>query len=340
MNDNNKTKYILGVETTCDETGLAIVEKELNGKPKIIHNLIYSQEKTHQKTKGVVPEIAAREQINKIFPLLNKLDNKFAIKDIDAIGLAYGPGLVGSLLVGINFAKSLSYAFKKPLIPVNHIVAHLYGSLIETKKELKFPALGLIVSGGHTSMVKLKNHRDIKLLGQTRDDAAGESFDKAAILLGLNYPGGPEIERVAKKPPKDKRYNLPRPLLNNNSYDFSFSGLKTALWQIVKNNQLSSKQKSYLAYEFQEAVVEVLTKKLEKTALEENIRSVILGGGVISNSRLREELKKKALPNLIIPKKTYCTDNGAIIATRASYLDKESDQIDWRELEVSPNLGI
>ncbi len=335
-----KKKIVLGIETTCDETGLAIVEKEIDSRPKLINNLVYSQEEIHKKTKGVVPEVAAREQAAKIFPLLDKLNQEYNLDNIDAIAVAKGPGLVGSLLVGINLAKTLSYLTGKPLIGVNHVVAHLYGSLIETDKELEFPATGLIVSGGHTMLVRLKSHTKIELLGQSRDDAAGESFDKVAILLGLGYPGGPEIEKIAQKPPKTDKIELPRPLINDKSYDFSFSGLKTAVLDKTKEKKLSKKETSYLAYEFQEAVADVVSSKLQKAVLNNKTKTILTGGGVLANQRLREKIESKNLPNLIMPKREFSTDNGAIIATRGSYLLEENALSSWQKLEVCPNLSV
>jgi len=331
-----KDQYILGIETTCDETGLAIAKKEPNRKPKIIHNLVYSQEKIHKLTRGVVPEVAAREQVVKIFPLLEKLNKKFRVRKIDAIAVANRPGLIGSLLVGINLAKTLSYSYKIPLVQVDHVIAHLYGGIISTKNKIKFPSLGLVISGGHTQIYYLKSHYDIKLIGQTKDDAAGESFDKVAILLGLDYPGGPEIEKVAKKPIKNHKFDLPRPLIAEKSYNFSFSGLKTAVLTQTKKRKFNKKDIPYLAYEFQEAVAEILAEKLERAALERITKSVLVGGGVSANKRVREKIKEKKLPNLILPKTNYSTDNGAIIATRGSYLNEKEIYIPWRKLEVTP----
>ncbi len=330
-------QYILGIETTCDETGLAIAKKEKGKRPKIIHNLVYSQEEIHKLTKGVVPEIAAREQVAKIFPLLDKLNKKFKLDRVDAIAVANRPGLVGSLLIGVNLAKTLSYVLNIPLIEVDHVVAHLYGSIISNKNQVKFPAIGLVISGGHTQIYHLINHQEMRLLGQSRDDAAGESFDKVAILLGLDYPGGPEIERVTKKPEKEEdEFSLPRPLINDKSYDFSFSGLKTAVLTETTRLDFSEKNIPYLAYEFQEAVAEVISEKVERAALEQPTKSVLVGGGVSANKRIRQKLEQKNLPNLMLPEMKYSTDNGAIIAARGSYLAENNQFTPWQELEILP----
>jgi N6-L-threonylcarbamoyladenine synthase len=334
---------VLGIETSCDETGLAIVEKETDNYPKVLTNLVYSQEEIHRETKGVVPEIAARAQVEKIFPLLEKLNNKIEIKDLDAIAITKGPGLVGSLLVGINLAKTLSFIYKKPLLTINHVLAHLYASFIEeslNNKEIRLPALGLIVSGGHTSLVLIKDHFDIQVLGQTKDDAAGEAFDKVAVLLGLNYPGGPEIERAASKARERSQFDLPRPLIDSHDYNFSFSGLKTAVLEKTRDNKLNNNEKCNLSFEFQEAVVDVLVEKTFRASLKHKVKSVILGGGVVANKRLREKLTKKRLPNLIIPPFKYCTDSGAIIAARGAYKIERGKTTNWQKLEVLPNLTL
>jgi len=332
--EKNK-RLILGIETSCDETGLAVVEKRKNQPPKILVNLIYSQVQIHSQTKGIVPEIAAREQNAKIFPLLKQLSQKVELKRIDLVAVTNRPGLVGSLLVGINLAKTLGYSLAKPLVKINHLIAHLY-SFYLNNREPKFPLLGLIVSGGHTSLILLKDHNQAKILGQTRDDAAGEAFDKTANLLNLSYPGGPAIEKAAqgiKK--KNGRFSLPRPLLGK-GLDFSFSGLKTAVLREVKRGPLNQREISQLAWEFQEATSDVLIEKLSRAVRETKAKEAVLGGGVVANKRLREKIRQTPFPIPVnIPSINLSTDNGAMVAARASYLKK---RIDWTKLEVEPTL--
>ncbi len=338
MIDNKRKKLVLGIETSCDETGLAIVEKEKEKPPKILVNLIFSQNQIHSQTKGVVPEIAAREQVAKIFPMLQDLKKKIPFKNIDYIGVTAGPGLIGSLLVGINLAKTLSYSFKKPLIAVNHLSAHLYSAFLYNR-EMEFPAIGLIVSGGHTSLVLMKSHREIKLLGQTLDDAAGEAFDKVAALLNLGYPGGPAIEKAAQvADQKRELFFLPRPLIDQNNLNFSFSGLKTAVLRETKKKRLTQQEMSQLAWEFQEAVVEVLVEKLSQARLKTGVSRAILGGGVVANQRLREKIGREK--EVIIPPLKLSTDNGAMVAARASYLAELGEKIDWRDIKVRPALPL
>ncbi len=341
---DNQKNLILGIETSCDETGLALVEKSPKQSPVIKRSLIYSQEKIHQKTGGVVPEIAARKQVEKIFPLLNKLveeELEGSLEKIKAVAVSHGPGLVGSLLVGVNLAKTLSFGLDKPLVKVNHIKAHLYAGFL-TEEEIELPAIGLIASGGHTLLVLIKSHDKIKLLGSTKDDAAGEAFDKVAKLLKLGYPGGPAIEKISQGTKKSS-FNLPRPLIDK-GLDFSFSGLKTAVLTRVKKigrNNLSDQEQVELAYEFQEAVVEVLAKKLFKACKNTKAKTAIIGGGVTANKRLKEKIKEEGLTaKLVTPRIDLATDNGAMIGARASFLFEKGLTVDWRKLEVKPNLSI
>lgn len=340
----DKEGLILGIETSCDETGLALVKKKPGKNPKILKNLIFSQEEIHRKTGGVVPEIAARKQVEKIFPLLKKLKKEELEDDLSKIGavaVTYGPGLVGSLLVGLNLAKTLSFSLKKPLIAVNHLKAHLYSGFL-TEKKIKLPAVGLIASGGHTTLVLIKDHTDMETLGSTRDDAAGEAFDKVAKLLQLGYPGGPAIEKAAQKL-KTSSYHLPRPLINK-GLDFSFSGLKTAVLRKVKKagkSGLSISQKNQLAFEFQEAVVDILAKKLFRACQKTKAKTAIIGGGVTANQRLKEKIKEEGLTaDLVTPTMELATDNGAMVASYGSYLWQKGITTDWQKLEVEPNLSI
>jgi len=336
---------ILAIETSCDETGLAVIEKASGQRPKILHNLVFSQEQIHAKTKGVVPEIAAREQVAKIFPLLKELEKKINFKDIKAIAVANGPGLVGSLLIGLNTAKTLAYALNKPIVGINHIYAHLYASFlydINTPNRLSWPLIGLIVSGGHTSIVKLTNHQEIEILGQTLDDAAGESFDKVATLLDLGYPGGPAIEKaLANLKPREKMFNLPLPLLNKDNLDFSFSGLKTAVLNVTKKSRLNRKDKLQLACEFEQAITTVISGKLFKAYTTNKANGIIMGGGVIANKVLRDKITKLLKPApIIIPPIKFCTDNAAMIGARASYLIEAGKTDQWQDLKVQPTVKL
>jgi N6-L-threonylcarbamoyladenine synthase len=307
---------ILGIETSCDETAAAVVE---DGR-KILTNVVTSSVELHQKTGGIIPEVAAREQLKYIIPVIEEAIKKNH-QDIEAIAVTTGPGLIGSLLVGVETAKALAYTWQKPLIPINHLQAHLYANWLKEGEEPKFPALGLVVSGGHTDLVLMKNHQQIKWLGGTRDDAAGECFDKCARLLGLGYPGGPAIGQEATKAKMEKLTNkmkLPRPMIHEDNFDFSFSGLKTAVLSEVKKQK--KPDLPFFAYEIQEAITDVLVAKTKKAAEKYQIKSILLAGGVTSNPRLREKMTKALLGyNLFIPQVQLCTDNATFIAACAFF---------------------
>jgi N6-L-threonylcarbamoyladenine synthase len=260
-------------------------------------------------------------------------------RKIDAIAVTVGPGLIGSLLVGVETARTFSYVWQKPLIPVNHLFGHIYANFIGEHK-IEFPAIALIVSGGHTDLVLMKNHRDIKWLGGTRDDAAGEAFDKTGRLLSLAYPAGPQIEQLAKTVEKDI-YHFPRPLIDSDDYDFSFSGLKTAvLRETQKDEPLNDERVSNICYSLQEAVFDILIKKTFKAAKQFNVKSVLLGGGVTANKTLRkrfesEIINQKSLIKFFVPDKKLCTDNAAMIAATAVF---NSEEADWRKISANPEL--
>ncbi|MCK4240295.1 MAG: tRNA (adenosine(37)-N6)-threonylcarbamoyltransferase complex transferase subunit TsaD, partial [Candidatus Atribacteria bacterium] len=263
---------ILGIETSCDETAAAIVEDGKN----IISNIVASQITFHQKYGGVVPEIASRKHIEYIIPVIDKALSTPGKKldDLSGIAVTYGPGLVGSLLVGLSVAKAIAYTQNIPLIGVNHLEAHIYANFLE-RKEIEPPFICLIVSGGHTSLVYIKDFREYKFLGQTKDDAAGEAFDKIAKILSLGYPGGPIIEKLAKKG-NPLAIKFPRPLLNNKSYDFSFSGLKTAVIYYIKKTKEENKivQVKDILASFQQAVIDVLVEKTIRAALEFDTKKI------------------------------------------------------------------
>lgn len=305
---------ILGIETSCDETAAAIVEDGT----KIISNVVASSAAMHAKYGGIIPDQAAREQLKSIIPVIREA----LVCKIDAIAVTVGPGLIGSLLIGVETAKTLAFAWNKPIIPVNHLVGHIYGNWLEPRTqnlEPQFPALVLLVSGGHTELILMKDHGKFKLIGSTRDDAAGECFDKCARILNLGYPGGPAIEKTAKR---GKIAPLPRPMINDKSFDFSFSGLKTAV--LIAHQQL--------AYELQEAVTDVLVSKTLKAAEKFKPKSILLCGGVAANKRLREKI-----PQALVPPINLCTDNAAYIASAAFFNYKP---IPWKKINADPGLDI
>jgi N6-L-threonylcarbamoyladenine synthase len=308
---------VLAIETSCDDTGAAVV---LNGR-KILSNVVSSQVSIHQKYGGVVPELASRRHIESIVPIVTEAleMGKVTLRDIDGISVTQGPGLVGSLLVGLSFAKSLSFVTGLPFVGVNHIEAHLSAIFLEENPP-RFPFIGLVVSGGHTSLFRVDEFGKYKRLGQTRDDAAGEAFDKVAKLLGLGYPGGPIIDDLSKSG-NPKAIRFPRPSLGKNSFDFSFSGLKTAVVNYVKSHPepaggYAEERIRDIVSSFQEAVVDVLVKKTLQAAQHQGLRRVVLSGGVAANRRLRERIKEEASQQKVrvyIPSPSFCTDNAAMV---------------------------
>lgn len=318
-----KDVYILAVETTCDETSIAVVK---NGK-EVVGDIILSQMDTHAEYGGVVPEIASRmhcENITMVLDQTLKMAN-ITLDKIDAIAVAYGPGLMGSLLVGIEFAKTLSYLLNKPLIKVNHLIGHIYASKFEY--DFDFPTLCLIVSGGHTELLIMKDDYEFEVLGKTLDDAIGEAYDKVARVIGLKYPGGPNVERLAFEGLDS--YKLPN-IKTDNKYDFSYSGLKSAVINIVNNAKQKNEQINYanLAKSFQNKAVEQVVKNVDLALKNTNIRKVIIAGGVSANKYLREEIEKCCKKNdavLLAPSFKYSTDNASMIGAAAYplYLKKD-----------------
>ena len=313
----NKTFKILAIESSCDETSVAILQFK-EGKPLVLSNFVASQIPLHARYGGVVPELASRAHLQKLLPLLelSLQESQTAGKELDAIAVTQGPGLVGSLLVGLQTAKSLSFAWKKPLIGINHLEGHLEAAFLEEPFP-PFPHISLLVSGGHTSLYKGLEHTKFHLLGATRDDAAGEAFDKAAKMMGLPYPGGVYIDKLAKQGDKN-RLEFPRPMLQK-GFDFSFSGLKTACRIAIEKlpKPLSERDKADLCASYQEAIVETLWLRTEKAIKKEKISALTVTGGVAANSRLREFFSTKCKEiscQLFIPQKKYCTDNAAMIA--------------------------
>lgn len=295
---------ILGIETSCDETGVAICSNF-----QILSSLTKTQS-IHQKYGGVVPEIASREHEKYLPRITRKVlkDANIQFKDIDAISVTNGPGLMGSLLSGISFAKGLSYGLDIPIVPINHLEAHLNSVFIEHEK-LEPPFINLLVSGGHTQLWLVKNMFEYELLGETLDDACGEAFDKGAKKLNLNYPGGPEIEKLATSGNKNL-IDFPRPMIHDNSFNFSFSGLKTSLINCVIKDEYNFDD---IAASYQEAIVDTLIAKFDKAMNQYSVKSGIICGGVAANQRLREKLDKLD-KNIIYPSMKYCTDNADMIA--------------------------
>lgn len=316
-----KDVYILGIESSCDETSCSIVA---NGR-KEIATIISSQIDIHKEYGGVVPEIASREHVKNITIVIEECLKKanMSMEDIDAIAITYGPGLIGSLLIGLEAAKTLAFIYNKPLVPVHHIAGHIYANSLE--KEMKFPLLALIVSGGHTELVIMEDHYKFKKLGGTLDDAIGECYDKVARVIGLEYPGGPKVDKLASI--GKSTYNLPIPL-NDDSYNFSFSGLKSAV--INLNHKLEQRgeeiNKEDLAASFQKVAISSIINKTKKAIENYNIKNLIVAGGVAANKGLRSEVYKLGEElniDITIPNMKYCTDNAAMIAAAGYYAYKD-----------------
>src|SRR3989338_6266685 len=316
----------LGIETSCDETSIAILK---DGR-KLLSNVVVSSLKEHEKYGGVVPEIASRAHLEVLLPCLETALQKARIKAeaIDLVAVTQGPGLMGSLLVGLSAAKALALSLQKPLVGVDHVIAHIYAGFL-TEPGLSFPFRGLVISGGHTMSLRMDSPSRVKILGRTMDDAAGEAFDKVAKMLGLRYPGGPEVDRLAKGQDFTS-IKFSRPFLSKDSLDFSFSGIKTAVFykvsEIQRKKPLSLKLKRAICSGFQEAVCDVLVEKSIRAAKKEGLRSIVVGGGVSANSRLRYKLRlaaKKELLRVIFPDFYLCQDNAAMIAALGTVLYRE-----------------
>jgi N6-L-threonylcarbamoyladenine synthase len=305
---------VLGVETSCDETCVALVK---DGK-HVLSNVVFSQIDIHKQYGGVVPEIASRHHIEKIIYVFDQAlkDANMTVDEVDLIAVTVNPGLVGSLLVGYNAAVALSIAFNKPLVEVDHIYGHIYANYLEN--DFEFPLLALVVSGGHTQLVVMKEHMDFTILGETLDDAVGEAYDKVARVIGVGYPGGPIIDQMATK--GKPTYKLPIARLEKDSYNFSFSGLKSSVTNLVNQNKMKNIETNHndLATSFQESVITVLVEKTLKAVHEFGIKQVVIAGGVAANKGLRlkmtDEIEKLPHVKLTIPSFKYCTDNAAMIA--------------------------
>ncbi len=335
----DKELLILGIETSCDETAAAVIK---NGK-EILSNVVASQIESHKRFGGVVPELASRHHVEQITIVIEEAlrEAKVTLADIDGIAVTEGPGLVGALLVGVNAAKALAFANHIPLIPVHHIAGHIYANRLIA--ELKFPLIALVVSGGHTELVYMEKHGAFKVIGETLDDAAGEAYDKVARTLKLPYPGGPHIDRLAQQ--GNPVIDLPRAWLEEGSYDFSFSGLKSAVINTLHNAEqrgdvIASED---LAASFQASVVEVLTEKTLRAAKEYDVQQVLLAGGVAANQGLRTALQEAfqtlAEIELIIPPLNLCTDNAAMIAA-AGFVLFEQGKRGKMDMNAYPGLDI
>ena len=333
-------KYILAIESSCDETSAAVV---VNGR-EVLSNIIASQIDTHKKFGGVVPEVASRMHIEVVSRVVQEAleEAGVTLEDIDAIGVTYGPGLVGALLVGLQFAKGLAFSTKKPLVGVNHIEGHICANYIQ-HKDLKPPFVSLVVSGGHTFIVHVKDYGVYEVIGQTRDDAAGEAYDKVARALGLGYPGGPKIDKLAREGNPDA-IAFPKTNFHDKSLDFSFSGVKSAVLNYLNKAKMQNVEvnKADVAASFQKAVIEVLKDNVMETCKSRNIKKIAIAGGVASNSALRETIMNAASKKeieVLFPAPVLCTDNAAMIGS-AAYFNLVNGKISDLNLNAKPNLKL
>ncbi len=342
-------KTILGIETSCDETAAAIVQKRGN-RVQIISNIVASSAILQAKYGGIIPEQAAREQLKSIIPVISEALEQagFKPRDLDAIAVTQGPGLIGSLLVGVETAKTLALIWNKPLIPVSHLIGHFYANWIQTDNNNPptFPCIGLLVSGGHTDLVLFKSYTEYEYLGGTRDDAAGECFDKCARILGLPYPGGPQISKLAQKG-NSKAFKLPRPMFGSDDFDFSFSGLKTAVANLIQNlptnhEPIINNQLADLCASIEQAIIDPLVKKTVQAAQIYKVEQIIIAGGVASNLKLRNELEKNCKLKIVnckfsVPPPELCTDNAAMVASAAFYFEPAKNPL---KIQADPNLSL
>lgn len=328
----------LGIETSCDETSVAVTDAR-----RVLSNVVSSSVDMHKKYGGVVPEIASRMHVEFIVEVLSKAlaDSGRSLDDIGLIAVTNGPGLVGALLTGVSTAKALAYALKRPLVGVNHILAHLYSPFLNGKQPIAFPFVGLVVSGGHTALFHCRAVGRQRLLGQTQDDAVGEAYDKVAKLLGLGYPGGPIIEKTAAASNGGSAISFPKSFLGKDSLDFSFSGIKTAvLYYVKKARRMDDRLKSDVCFAFQEAALDVLVEKACLACVMTGAKRIVVGGGVAANQRLRVKLAEAAGRSGIsvhFPEFRFCLDNGAMIAFLGSALYRRGARSDMY-LTAEPNL--
>ncbi len=339
---------ILGIETSCDETAAALIEYQ-EGRFRVLSNVVASQINLHAATGGVVPEVAARAHLENIIPVLKQAlqvkKNKPPI-GLDFIAVTIGPGLITSLRVGVETARLLAYSLQKPLIAVNHLEGHIYANWLDRPpKELLFPILCLIVSGGHTELVLMRKHLAYEVIGETRDDAAGEAFDKVAALLDLGYPGGPIISKLAEGGDQ-QAIDFPRPMIDSPNFDFSFAGLKTAVLYYLKKNHLTPAVKiADICASFEQAAVDVLVGKTIRAAKKYQVKTILLGGGVAANHRLREQFGQiltSQFPaiSLSLPQLDYTTDNAAMIAAAGALYAQQKKFVPWSKIKADPNLTL
>lgn len=348
--------YILGIETSCDETAASVIKANKNlDKILVLSNIIASQINIHQKYGGVIPEVAAREHVTHVIPVIDEALRiaKIEAKKIDYIAVTKGPGLNSSLMSGLETARTLAYAWDKPVIEVNHIEGHIYANFIELEKKVNFPAVILTVSGGHTNLVLMTENHKIKIIGETLDDAAGEAYDKGAKMMDLGYPGGPVISKNAKLyedilkklKKKEEPIKLPRPMMLDGTFNFSFSGLKTALlYRLQKDSSWRNNIPKYCYY-YQEAIIDVLINKTIKAAKKYKAESVMLSGGVSANLKLRKDLENTINKNLkdvsfFRPKLQYTTDNAAMIASAAAFKVSKNKTKHYSKISTDPNWSL
>lgn len=333
--------YILGIETSCDETSASVLENK-----KIISNIIYSQVEKHRIFGGVVPEIAAREHLDKLQFVVDESlkKSKLSLNDIDIIAATYGPGLAGSLIVGLSYAKALAFALNKKFVGINHLEAHLLSPFLEYN-DIKFPFIGLVVSGGHTNVYLAEEFGKYTLIGNTRDDAAGEAFDKVAKMLNLPYPGGPSIAKMALNGRAEKIV-FPQAYMKDESFDFSFSGIKTSVLYFLKKNKIEIEKGqitvSDIAAAFQKAAIRAIVNKIRRIYKKYKVKNIAVTGGVAANDYLKEEIKKLAEErnlNVFIPSPILCTDNGAMIAY-VGYEYAKHNKFSDLDLDILPDLKL
>jgi len=327
---------ILGIETSCDETAIAVVA---DGR-RVLSNVVASQVALHARYGGVVPELASRQHIEAMIPVLDEALERAhcGLTQIDAIAVTFGPGLAGALLTGVNFAKALAYSRSLPLVPVNHLEGHIYAAWLDSEEAPQFPSLALIVSGGHSDVVLVEGHGRYRRLGETVDDAAGEAFDKVARVLGLGFPGGPAIDELVRASGKQASLRLPRARLDR-PYDFSFSGLKTKVLRVARGDEGEPPETAEIAAAFQESVVDSLVTKTVQAARDHEAQQIILGGGVAANSLLRASLAERSHVPVVVPAPALCTDNGAMIAA-CGYHRLQAGDIAPLDLDIQPGLRI
>ena len=334
---------VLGIESSCDETGIALYDYD---KKELLADALYSQIKLHQNYGGVVPELASREHIAKLNILTKKAlnDANVSFVDIDCIAYTAMPGLVGALMVGATFAKTLGMIHDIDTLAVHHLEGHLLSPLLDNDSDVEYPFIALLVSGGHTQLFEVRNFGKYKLLGESIDDAVGEAFDKTAKLLGMSYPGGVEVAKLAEDACDISKYTLPRPMKNKPNLDFSFSGLKTAVlntWYGEKDQ--SEQNKANLCYAFQDAAVDVLVSKCDRALKQTGIKRLVVSGGVSANKHLRKRLGKLAKNTsckISFPPMEYCTDNGAMIALAGAYRHANGSKDGSLEINVKPRAII